>query len=328
MLPEEHLWPIDEFWEFHCGLNEFNTLNRYLEAINQRYGKTDDIEEFAKKAQVLNYELMRPMFEAFRANKDIATGIVQWMLNAAWPKMYWQLYDKYLMPNGAFYAAKKACEPLHLLYNYGDNSIYITNDQFAAFRNLKAIIRVFDINSREILNEMFDIDVAPDSSAKIFELPEFDNISTTYFLDLRLYDEKNIEIANNLYWLSTKPDVLDYEAKVEPWPYYTPSKEFADFTLLNSLSSVKVNIEHHFKSVAENQKVAAKLDNVSDKIAFFIELRVSGKKGGETILPIFWEDNYISLLPGESRNIEAVFAATKDEPVFTINGWNLEANWL
>lgn len=328
MLPEEHLWPIDEFWEFHCGLNEFNTLNRYQEAINQRYGKADDIEEFAGKAQVLNYELMRPMFEAFRANKDIATGIVQWMLNAAWPKMYWQLYDKYLMPNGAFYAAKKACEPLHLLYNYGDHSIYITNDQFAAFRNLKATIRVFDISSREILNEMFDIDVGPDSSAKIFELPEFDNISTTYFLDLRLSRQIGIEIANNLYWLSTKPDVLDYEAKVEPWPYYTPSKEFADFTLLNSLSSVRVNIEHHFKVIGENQKVTAKLDNVSDHIAFFIELRVSGKKSGETILPIFWEDNYISLLPGESRNIEAVFAATNDEPVLTINGWNLEAHWV
>lgn len=328
MLPEEHLWPIDEFWEFHCGLNEFNTLKRYRKAINRRYGKTDDIEEFAKKAQVLNYELMRPMFEAFRANKDIATGIVQWMLNAAWPKMYWQLYDKYLMPNGAFYAAKKACEPLHLLYSYGDNSIYITNDQFAAFRNLKAKMRVFDINSIEILNETLDIDVAPDSSAKIFELPEFDNISTTYFLDLRLSRQIGIEISNNLYWLSTKPDILDYEAKVEPWPYYTPSKEFADFTLLNSLSSVRVNIEHHFKVIGENQKVVAKLDNVSEHIAFFIELKVSGKKSGETILPIFWEDNYISLLPGESRDIEAVFAVTKDEPVFTINGWNLEAHWL
>jgi len=328
MIPENHLWPIDEFWEFHCGLNEFKNLDHYQEAIDQRYGQPDSIEEFVRKAQVLNYELMRPMFEAFRANKDIATGIVQWMLNAAWPKMYWQLYDKYLMPNGAFYAVKKACEPLHLLYNYGDNSIYITNDQFAAFGNLKAIIRVFDINSIEILNETLDIDVGPDSSTKIFELPEFDNISTTYFLDLRLYDENNIEIANNLYWLSTRPDILDYEAKVEPWPYYTPSKEFADFTLLNSLPSVKVNIEHRFKAITENTKVTAKLENVSKHIAFFIELKVSGKKSGETILPIFWEDNYISLLPGEKRKIEAEFAVTNDEPVFNISGWNLEVHKL
>jgi len=229
------------------------------------------------------------------------------------------------MPNGAFYAVKKACEPLHLLYSYGDNSICITNDQFASFRNLKAIIRVFDINSREILNETLDIDVGPDSSAKIFKLPEFNNISTTYFLDLRLNDETNIEIANNLYWLSTRPDILDYEAKVEPWPYYTPSKEFADFNLLNSLPSVKVNIEHRFKAIGENIKVTVKLENVSKYIAFFIELKVSGKKSGGAILPVFWEDNFISLLAGESRKIEAVFAATNDEPVFTINGLNLEA---
>ncbi|MHC4331669.1 MAG: glycoside hydrolase family 2, partial [Planctomycetota bacterium] len=102
MIPEDHLWPIDEFWEFHCGLNEFATLDRYRQAIDRRYGKAGNVEEFARKAQVLNYELMRPMFEAFRANKGTATGVVQWMLNAAWPKMYWQLYDKYLMPNGAF----------------------------------------------------------------------------------------------------------------------------------------------------------------------------------------------------------------------------------
>ncbi len=328
MISEEHLWPIDEFWEFHCGLNEFKNLDRYQEAINRRYGKADNIEEFVRKAQVLNYELMRPMFEAFRANKEIATGIVQWMLNAAWPKMYWQLYDKYLMPNGAFYAVKKACEPLHLLYNYGNNSVYITNDQFEPFGNLHATIRVFDINSIEILNDTLGIDVGPDCSTKIFELPEFDNISTTYFLDLRLNDENNIEITNNLYWLSTKPDVLDYEAKVEPWPYYTPSKEFADFTLLNSLPSVRVNIEHHFKVIGENMKVTAKLENVSDQIAFLIELKVSGKKSGETILPVFWEDNFISLLPSEKRTIEAVFVTTNDEPVLTINGWNLEANWL
>ncbi|MGB2865624.1 MAG: sugar-binding domain-containing protein, partial [Sedimentisphaerales bacterium] len=227
MIPEEHLWPIDEFWEFHCGLNEFSTLDRYREAINRRYDEPSSVEEFAEKAQALNYELMRPMFEAFRANKGSATGIVQWMLNAAWPKMYWQLYDKYLLPTGAFYAAKKACEPLHLLYNYGDRGIYIVNDHLAAFRNLKATIRVLDINSTEVFNRMFEIDTEPESSTKIFELPELLNISMTYFLDLRLNNDKGIEIGSNFYWLSTRPDVLDYDTKVEPWPYFTPSKEFA-----------------------------------------------------------------------------------------------------
>jgi exo-1,4-beta-D-glucosaminidase len=325
MIPEDHFWPIDEFWEFHCGLNEFSTLDRYREAMNRRYGEPACVEEFVVKAQVLNYELMRPMFEAFRANKSAATGVVQWMLNAAWPKMYWQLYDRYLMPTGAFYAAKKACEPLHLLYNYGDRSIYIVNDHLEVCRNLKATIRVLDINSAEVLNRIFSHDVQPESSGKIFELPEFNRISMTYFLDLRLYNEKGIEIGNNFYWLSNKPDVLDYDTKVEPWPYYTPSKEYADLTALNFLPPGKINFKYHTEITGEYAKITATLHNAGEAIAFFIELKASKKKSGETILPVFWEDNYVSLLPGETRAIEATFPAVNDQVVLTINGFDLES---
>ena len=327
MIPEEHLWPIDKFWEFHCGLNEFRNLDRYRLALNHRYGEPVSVEEFTSKAQVLNYELMRPMFEAFRANKGVATGIIQWMLNAAWPKMYWQLYDKYLMPTGALYAARKACEPLHILYNYGDHCIYIVNDYLTAFRNLEATIRVLDINSSQVLKKAIKIDAEPESSAKIFELPELENISTTYFLDLRLNNEKDFEIDNNFYWLSTKPDVLDYNTKVEPWPYYTPSKEFADLTALNSLPAAVVNFEYHIESTNQQQKITATLNNTGKTIAFSIELKISDKITGETILPVFWEDNYVSLPPGEKRTIEATFPATKIQIVLTINGWNLESSF-
>lgn len=327
MIPEEHFWPIDEFWEYHCGLNEFSNLDRYRQALTRRYGEPAGVEEFAGKAQVLNYELMRPMFEAFRANKGPATGIIQWMLNAAWPKMYWQLYDKYLMPTGAFYAAKKACEPLHLIYNYDDRSIYIVNDHLTAFRNLKATIRVLDINSSEVFSRTFEFDAEPESLVKIFQLHEFEDISTTYFLDLRLNNDKSIELSNNFYWLSTRPDVLDYVTQVEPWPYHTPSKEFANLTALNSLPPVKVNFEYHAEIIREQMKLSSRLHNTGETIAFFIELKISDKKTGDTILPVFWEDNYVSLLPGETRTIEATFPATKDHIVLTIKGWNLESSF-
>jgi exo-1,4-beta-D-glucosaminidase len=228
------------------------------------------------------------------------------------------------MPTGAFYAAKKACQPLHLLYNYADHGIYIVNDRLTTFRNLTAIIRILDINSTEVLSETLDTCAAAESSPKIFELPGLENMTTTYFLDLRLVDEKNIEIVNNFYWLSTKPDVPDYEAKVEPWPYYTPSREFADFTLLNSLRAVKVNLEQCSETIGDKKRISAKLDNLGDHIGFFIELKASAEKTPETILPVFWQDNYISLLPGETRNIEATFSAKHDKPTLTIKGWNLE----
>ena len=73
-------------------------------------------------------------------------------------------------------------------------------------------------------------------------LPEIENLTSTYFLDLRLINNSGIEIGNNFYWLSTKKDVLDYEAEIEDWAYYTPSSEYADFTLLNSLPKVSLNV--------------------------------------------------------------------------------------
>ena len=115
-------------------------LEELLRAIEKRYGSFDNVEEFIRKAQVLNYELMRPMFEAFQAHKFKSTGIIQWMLNSAWPEMYWQLYDWYLMPNGAFYGTKTACQPLHLIYNYGDKCIYANNEYNKSFENLNAEI--------------------------------------------------------------------------------------------------------------------------------------------------------------------------------------------
>jgi len=124
MIPQDHLWPVDDYWNFHCGKNEFSHLDRFCNAVDKRYGRSDSLDDFSLKAQILNYELMRPMFEAFQANKANATGIIQWMLNSAWPEMYWQLYDSFLRQNGAYYGAKKANEPVHLLYNYGNNSIF------------------------------------------------------------------------------------------------------------------------------------------------------------------------------------------------------------
>ncbi len=115
MIPENHLWPVDEVWNFHCGKNSFSNIDRTLTAIEKRYGKPESVNDFVFKSQLLNYELMRPMFEAFQINQGKATGIIQWMLNSAWPEMYWQLYDSYLMPNAAYFAAKKQMN-LYTLY--------------------------------------------------------------------------------------------------------------------------------------------------------------------------------------------------------------------
>src|SRR5206468_9305949 len=132
MFSPDHYWPIDDTWNYHYGRNEFNNMDRYLNAFSHRYGQPEDVYDFTKKSQAANYEAIRAMFESFGVNKPVTTGIVQWMLNASWPKMYWQLYDYYLMPGGAFYGTRKANQPLNLAYNYGDGSIYLINDRYEA----------------------------------------------------------------------------------------------------------------------------------------------------------------------------------------------------
>ena len=127
MMPEDKLWPINDVWDFHCSRGMFKDLKRYNEAMDKRLGPAKDLEDYLRKAQFLNYEAMRAMFEAFVANKHKATGVIQWMYNSAWPKLWWQLYDYYLQPNGAFYGARKAGEPVHILYNYGNQEIAAVN---------------------------------------------------------------------------------------------------------------------------------------------------------------------------------------------------------
>jgi len=322
MIPQDHLWPIDEVWQYHCGRNVFNTLDRYQKAIEKRYGQAKDVEDFAKKAQVLNYELMRPMFEAFQVNKKVATGIIQWMLNSPWPEMYWQLYDSFLLPNGAFYGTRKACRPVHIAYNYGDNCIYMINDKFTPITDFKAQIRIFNIHSEKLLNEIIDVNVQPESSTLIFHLPEIKNISATYFLDLRLYDAHGAETDNNFYWLSTQKDVLDYEAKVEDWSFYTPSKGYADFTELNTLPRVELKIKHNFRN---NREAIVKVRNPSNSIAFFIELKIVDKRNSNTVLPVFWDDNYINLLPDETKEVTVRFLkdVQLDWLELKASGWNV-----
>lgn len=324
MIPAEKLWPIGDCWDFHCGLNEFSKLDRFCRALENRYGPVTTVEQFAYRAQILNYELIRPMFEAFRVNKPQATGVVQWMLNAAWPKLYWQLYDWYLMPTGAFYGTKKACQPCQLLYNYSSHAVSLANDTQRLLKNALAEIRIFDLEANELLHKRLNVEGRTESLQELFILPDLPGISVTYFLDLRLFDSDGTQIASNFYWLSTKPDILDYEAKVDPWEYYTPSKQFADFTLLNSLASTTVEVQHNHRRENENNILSVELKNTGNSIAFAIELNPIDANIGAGIVPIFWQDNYFTLLPGEFRTIEATFSKTASNVSLDIHGWNIE----
>lgn len=322
MIPPEHLWPVDSMWMFHLGRNEFGNYKHWMKPFDERYGGADNVETFAQKAQMANYEAMRPMFEAFEVNRPDATGVIQWMLNSAWPGMLWQLYDWYLMPNGAFYAAKNACRPLNIVYNYGDRNIYLSNDYLQDFDDLNVDIRIFSTSGEELFSKSMKTGIGENQAKKIFEMPEIKNLSTTYFLDLRLKNEHDEMVAINFYWLSTKEDVLDY--KNSTW-FVTPNSSYADLKGINTLPKVEINVDQQITTEGDKIWVKATLENSGDQLAFFIELALKDKESGMTILPVYWDDNYVSLLPGEKREISGyVFKkdAGTEKPVLSCKGWN------
>jgi exo-1,4-beta-D-glucosaminidase len=322
MIPPDHLWPIDEQWNYHCCRGEFDNLNLFTEALDRRYGKSQNVEEYLRKAQAASYETMRAMFEAFAAHKFTSTGVIQWMYNSAWPALNWQLFDYYLVPNGAFYGAKKACQPVHILFNYKDKGIYLNNDLFSELKNYNVEMQIYDESSQLIDQEEKTVSLPPNESIRM-EGMEIKKGPGLTFLFLKLSDETGAQVSDNVYWLPKKGDILDYPAST--W-YVTPIKEFADLTGLNSLPEAKIDVTHKIQPQEDGFTVSAVIENISDKIAFFIELKVIGEQNGSSIVPIFWDDNYITLRPGESRTVNTFFYSEDlkgENPVLKVNGWNI-----
>ncbi|MBN2280863.1 MAG: beta galactosidase jelly roll domain-containing protein [Candidatus Marinimicrobia bacterium] len=325
MLPEDKLWPVtNDVFHFHNGRNEFQTLNRFLNAFNKKYGEFDNIEGFATYCQLSNYETMRPMYEAFQVNRPIATGIVQWMLNSAWPETFWQLYDWYMMPNGAFYGALHGCEPVNLVFNYDDRNIYAINEKFYTIEGMKAEIKVLDINSNIFFEKEIKFNLPANESSLVFDMPEIQGLTKTYFLSLKLKDADGDLITDNFYWLSTQEAELDYKNSV--W-FFTPMTQYEDFTALQTMEKVKINSRHKFTKTNDGLELTVTYENPTNKIAFFIESRVIDKKSGLSILPVFFSDNYITLLPRETKTITAKINGADLEgknPVFEFSGINIK----
>ncbi len=322
-LPADKLWPINEVWDYHAGGGKFKNVQVFTKALEARYGPAKSLEDYEWKAQMMAYEGERAMFEAYGRNKYTSTGVIQWMLQNAWPSIIWHLYDYYLRPAGGYFGAKKACELLHIQYSYDDASIVVVNSTYQEFKGLKAAAKVYNLDLSEKYAKTQSLDAPPDSSNKVFVLPEIPRLSATYLLNLTLTDSGGTQVSNNFYWLSTPPDVSDWPAS--DW-YYTPIKSYADLTGLATLP--KVNVKATSRSAQKNGRDATvvTVENPTSHLAFFVHLRITKGREGEEVLPILWEDNYFSLLPGEKREVTATYAHRElagAAPAVHADGWNV-----
>jgi len=320
MLPADKLWPINEDWDYHCGRFQFGKLDIYLNAFNARYGEAKSVEEFAFKTQAANYEAIRAMFDAFGANRPKTTGVVQWMLNGAWPKFYWQLYDYFLMPNGAFYGTRKGNQPLNVVFDPETRAVHLVNDTLKVLREVTVRARVYRADSSLVSDQVIKVPCLANHSRKVLELKDPGQGSPVHFLDLRLLGADGKELADNFYWLSAKADVLD-PAKTT-W-YHTPNTAFADFKALNTLPAASVRLDTKTLKQKDWTAIVA-LANTSERIAFGLELNVVDAEG-KPLVPVLWDDNYLSLLPGERRTIRVRLPGVDlhgQTPRITLNGWN------
>jgi exo-1,4-beta-D-glucosaminidase len=324
MLPPEHLWPIDDFWSYHCGGGPFKHLDIFTEALQKRLGVATGVEDYARKAQLMAYDGERAMFEAYGRNKFNSTGVIQWMMNNAWPSMIWHLYDYYLRPGGGYFGAKKACEPLHIQYSYDDRSVVVVNNYFQGFKGLTASAGIFNLDASPQFSQEAVLDAAANASRRVLTLPAPAGLSPTYFLLLTLKDPAGRTLSRNFYWLSTRAETLGEPIAGSDW-YYTPTRQFADFTALGQLPPAELKVSAASERNGQEETTRVRLENPGRAPAFFVRLKVTAGRNGEEILPVLWEDNYVSLLPGEKREISAGYAPEflrGAAPAVEVEGWN------
>ncbi len=323
-IPPDQMWPTNATWSFHYGGGKFKEIAVFNDAMDATYGPVKSLDEYLRIAQTMSYDGERAMFEAYGRNKYTSTGVIQWMLNNAWPSMIWHLYDYYLDTGGGYFGAKKACEPLHVQYSYDDHSVYIVNSTYQPSSHLVVEAKVLDRDLKEVFAKRSDAEVAADGAARVVDIPDsvFGETSPIYFVQLLLKNAAGEELSRNFYWVPTKLTTWDW-AKTDFT--HTPAATQEDMQVLRSLPQARIAAEAQIAESAKGSEVRVHLRNPSKALAFQLSVAAQSAKG-EDIGSVLWSDNYVELMPGESVTLTATLPAHLGaKPVIAVSGWNVAA---
>ena len=295
MIPEESLWPLSDVWDYHCTASgsAMSTTRQLTRTIENLYGGYDGLEDYVRKAHAVDYDGTRAMFEAFRARVPESTGIVQWMLNSAWPSMYWQLYDWYGVPTAGYYGTKKACEPLQLIFDYADRMVYVVNESAdAAPRAVTARVKVYDASSRLIGEDTRTVNSGYRDVLPVFNMKRYDG--KPHFIALSLTDA-NGEVSDNFYCIPAKDN--EYNWRRTNW-YITPITTWSDlgFAFSQKPADVDMSVER------SDGAVRVTLTNKTDVISYMNILKAKDASG-QLVAPAYWSDNFFPLLPGQTKTV-------------------------
>ncbi|WP_406444832.1 exo-beta-D-glucosaminidase [Streptomyces sp. NBC_00631] len=333
MTPAEldTLWKNPDAKQYHRSPSAtFGTLKIYDAALTGRYGAPKSLTDYVRKAQLAQYENVRAQYEAYERNQTDAskpsTGVVYWMFNSGWTSLHWQLMDRYLDQGGAYFGAKKANEPLHVQYSYDDRSVAVVNNRHAPASGLTARATLFNPDGTQKYDKtVTGVSVKGDGAhSTALTLPaSVTGLSSTYLARLILTDADGKEVSRNVYWLSTRPDTLDW-AKTDWW--HTPTTSYADLTGLSSMAQVPVTATASTTDAdgTSTTTVTVRNTGTGKTPALLTDVHVVDADG-RPVLPVRWSDNEVSLWPGESATLTATYRTADlhgSVPQVRVSGWN------
>ena len=296
---------VDSVWDYH------NYLGVGYEQHILPYGKPADIADFAKKAQLVNYDQYRGLMEGFSSRMwDWYTGVIIWKTQNPWTSMRGQMYDYYLDPNACLFGLRSGSEMLHSMYNPVDGMVMLVNNGFTAKQNLMLVVKSYDMNGKEtLLNQIFCY-IDPSTTKKISAVKQqVDELSAKNgsFLSLQLLDENKKLLSDNLYWIADSKGI---------------------YSGLNELKASKLSIK---ATQLKTGKLEVTLTNpAKGPVSFFNRVSLIDPQTKKRILPVFYSDNYFSILPGAEKKITIEYTAEKDapKPILTLTNYAGEAQTI
>ena len=307
-VPQADQWPIDDVWAYHDWHQSGNgDMHPFMAQIETEFGAATSLEDFERKAQMLNYVDHRAIFEGMDQHLWAPnSGRMLWMTQPAWPSNVWQILGHDYDTQASYYGVKKACEPLHVQLDLSNYDVAVVNTTTEPHSGLSVSAKVFSLDNKLLLQHEENKDSAADATTEAFKLdlaPLFSNGVLLVKLELR--DASGQFVSDNLYWLAANS---------------------ADYRELDQLAPATVTATTE-KSTNSGHSVheVVRLQNRSNVPALETKLTLLDSKG-ERILPVYYSDNYVSLLPGESREITIDYASTPEQGVsqLAIRGWNVK----
>ena len=300
-IPEDKLWPQNSLWGIHdFTLESAQYGNSFNELLEQGFGPASDAREFTQLAQWINYNGYRAMFEGRSKHRQ---GLLLWMSHSCWPSMVWQTYDYYFDPTAAYFACKKASEPLHIQYNALSGKVEVINLSAGNGRKLIARAEVLDMYGRQRDCKEQSLVSDEDSTIECMAISIPDDISPVYFIRLSLL-ENGSAISENFYWEGV---------------------EEGNYQALRELPKAKIAVESDAIRDGEKWICNIELSNKSDTPALMLRVKVKNADSS-LVLPLILSDNYVFLMPGESRSIRAEFNGNDfhgRSPRVEVEGFNL-----